>query len=266
MASIAIKTLALCALFGITACESTTMTNEPLPPVEEDDEAPPTTKKDAGGGTTTRDAGKKPVETPVDPAEPEDDDDSTEAPVAKPDAGGDEPTDETDAGTTTPPGEEEPMTPAQNKIPGSAAEAKCSSYGLPMGDQCGGYYCGITKADIEAELKPGSLCNPDPEKICDGGLTREVGKCARSVKSDIANALDTEAQIRMKVQQCVLKASAFADTEVECLGCFLDAAQCASDNCLTQCLTGDSAACDKCRMDNDCNQTVPTCAGFPSPF
>ena len=46
----------------------------------------------------------------------------------------------------------------------------------------------------------------------------------------------------------------------------LDAAQCASDNCLTQCLSGDSSGCDTCRMNNNCNQPVPTCAGFPSPF
>jgi hypothetical protein len=274
MASFVTKTLGLSALIGLSglsACEDMTLINEPLPPIEA---GMPTAapKRDAGGGAPARDAGKPVVATPDNTPSTSDDEPAPTSPSTDADGGVEPATDpddeapmmsETDAGST--PAEEDPA-PQASKIPGSAEAAGCSSYGLPMGGMCAGYYCGVTIDDVRAELKPGSLCDPDPEKICDGGLTREVGKCARETKSNPANAFDTDAQIRMKVQACVLKNAKYAETDVDCLGCFLDAAQCASDNCLTQCLTGDSATCDKCRMDAECNQTVPSCAGFPSPF
>lgn len=267
MASLATKTLALTALLGLSACESMTLVNEPLPPVDASTTtAPP--KKDAGSTTAPRrDAStgaptgmvpSEPGNGDVDPAPGDEGDDVATDPAPRDDGGMTMPVDPVDP--------IDPVDPVDSKIKGSALDAKCSSYGLAKDGQCAGYYCGVTIDDIRAELRTDSLCDPNPEKICDGGLTREVGKCARETKSNPLNALDSEEMIRAKVQACILKNAAYADTDLECLGCFLDAAQCASDNCLTQCLTGDSATCDQCRLDNDCNQTVPSCAGFPSPF
>jgi len=152
-------------------------------------------------------------------------------------------------------------------IKGSAMKAGCSSYQAREGDnQCAGYYCGVSKKTIEAELKPGTgKCSPTAEDVCAGTVTTRVAKCARETKSNPLNALDSDAVIREKTLACVKMDPAIDSTD-ECLGCFLDAAQCASKNCLTQCLTGDSANCDDCRLKNNCNQPVPICAGLPSPF
>ncbi len=152
-------------------------------------------------------------------------------------------------------------------IKGSAMRAGCSSYQAREGDnQCAGYYCGVSKKTIENELKSGSgKCNPTAEDVCAGTVTTRVAKCARETKSNPLNALDSDAVIREKTLACV-KMAPEIDSSDECLGCFLDAAQCASNNCLTQCLTGDSPNCDTCRINNNCNQPVPLCAGLPSPF
>ncbi|MET0283605.1 MAG: hypothetical protein ABW352_04025 [Polyangiales bacterium] len=244
------------ALFG---CESQLLVNEPLPHV------------DAGlfgdaGRNTRRDAAAPKPDEEEEPVEGEEEEpvEGEEEPVegedaSKPATGNDAAVPESDGG-----GGEEP--PLESKIAGSGLEAKCSSYGTAKGGMCAGYYCGITIETLAAEYKPGNKCDTTPEKICDGQLTRDVAKCARDTKSNPLNALDTTEQIREKTATCIMKIPANADTEPDCLDCFLDAAQCASDNCLTQCLTGDSATCDKCRLDNDCNQPVPSCAGFPTPF
>lgn len=55
-------------------------------------------------------------------------------------------------------------------------------------------------------------------------------------------------------------------TSSECLACTIDAAQCAGDNGLIQCLAGDSAQCDACRKENNCDQPVFSCGGLPTPF
>ena len=147
----------------------------------------------------------------------------------------------------------------------------CSSYGAEADGLCGGYYCNVTEDEIMAAFTPGlGPCgmNPDIEgtvrRACSGSLTARVGRCAREVKS--ANVLDSDAQLRVKIQACIYEDAEFTEVPAECLSCFLDAAQCASDHCLIQCLAGDSAACDTCRLENGCNQPVPTCAGLPNPF
>jgi hypothetical protein len=252
----------LFALVALAACESNLITNEPLPRLDgrdagkasrkdaaasnEGDDDEPTDEEVASDDEVTGD------DSPVDESSSDDDVDA-----------GDEPTEDATMSQSDAGEEPEPM---ESKIKGSGIAAKCLSYGLPKNGMCAGYYCGITAEDLAAEYKPGNKCDTTPEKICEGQLTRDVAKCARDTKSNPANSFDSDAQIRAKVQTCVLKIPAHADTEEDCLSCFLDAAQCASSNCLTQCLIGDSAQCDKCRMDNNCNQPVPACAGFPTPF
>lgn len=242
-------------LIALVGCESNLISNEPLPHVDVG------LFGDAGKGVK-RDA-RAPV-TSDDDEEPEPSDEEPsddEAPVeGEKDATVAETEDgavaETDAG-------EEPMA---SVIKGTGLESACSSYGLPKGGQCAGYFCGVTVDALTAEYKTGGKCDTTPERICEGQLTRDVGKCARDTKSNPLNAFDTDEQLRVKIAACVTKLPANADIEEECLSCFLDAAQCASDFCLTQCLTGDSKVCDDCRLENNCNQPVPTCAGFPTPF
>jgi len=153
--------------------------------------------------------------------------------------------------------------PATSTIAGSATKAKCSSYGEPKNGMCGSYYCGVTQEQIMSELPADTLC-PDPVRVCDGGLVKAVGDCARSTKA--ANLTATNAQLKPKVQACVQKNPEFADLQVECIGCFLDVALCAGDKCLLECLVGDSAGCDSCRMKNNCEKPVFSCAKLPSPF
>jgi hypothetical protein len=156
--------------------------------------------------------------------------------------------------------------PPSSKVEGSAIAANCSSYGTAKNGMCGGYYCGITLEDLASEFKPGNKCDITPAKTCDGQLTRDFAKCARDTKSNPANAFDSDEQIRAKVATCVKMIAANADLAAGCLSCFLDAEQCASNNCLTTCLSGDGPSCDKCRLDNNCNQPVSTCVGLPTPF
>lgn len=158
--------------------------------------------------------------------------------------------------------------PVQSVIPGTYVN--CQSYATAQGSQCAGYYCSVTAADVAAEIVPGAgpCSNLEPERICGGRLTQLTGACARSTKSNPLNAFDTDAQLRVKIRDCIYEDPDFDEQRVpvECTECFLDAAQCASDFCLTTCLAGDSPECDQCRLDNNCNQPVPTCGGLPSPF
>ncbi len=173
---------------------------------------------------------------------------------------------------TTPPPTTDPTTPppttdptGPSAIAGTAASAGCSSYQQAENGSCAGYYCGVSIEMIEAELTGTGKCKPTPDDVCSGRVTFAVSSCARSVKSNPLNAFDSDAQLRVKIEECVRKDPAIT-SPAECLGCFLDAAECASKNCLSQCLTGDSTTCDSCRMQNGCNQSVPVCGGLPSPF
>lgn len=158
--------------------------------------------------------------------------------------------------------------PAPSVIEGTYVN--CSSYTAAAGNSCSGYYCSVTAADLAAELQPGTgpCSNLEPDRVCGGRLTQLTGACARSTKSNPLNAFDTDAQLRVKIRECIYEDPDFDEqtVPVECTECFLDAAQCASDFCLTTCLAGDSPECDACRLENDCNQPVPTCGGLPSPF
>jgi hypothetical protein len=207
---------------------------------------------------------------PTSEDEPPDDEPTDDAPVVTRDASvRDSSRDVEDA---TPPatpdaGGEDPEPPQESKIAGTYG--MCTSSTKMSGDQCFGYYCKATEADIVAETvaNAGPCSGVDPALICEGLTSQEVGKCSRSVKSDPANAFASKEELRELVKQCTYKVARIEqEVPEECLACYLDAASCASDNCLIQCLPGDSKECDKCRTDSGCNQPVPSCAGLPSPF
>lgn len=206
-----------------------------------DDECMPT--KDAG---TSSDAGKSDAGLVV----------TRDAGGAtpKPDAGGTAPKPDAGGGTTTP----KPST-----IAGTAVKSKCSSVAKPANNMCGSYYCGVDRSAIEAELSSDSLC-ADVGAVCDGRLVSVVASCARSTL--IANLGQTFEAIRPKVQECVYKDAEFKELVPEtCLGCFLDAAVCAGNKCLAECLA-DGPGCDVCRQKNNCDQAVFSCAKLPNPF
>ena len=174
------------------------------------------------------------------------------------DAGGSD-AGKSDAGATDP-GDGEPM---MSTIEGTATASKCSSYGAAKGGMCGSYYCGVTLDQIKAELPADTLC-PEPEQVCDGGLVKAVGNCARTTKA--ANLTANNAKLKPLVAECVKKVPEFAQLADACLGCFLDVALCAGDKCLLECLAGDSAGCDSCRKRNNCEEPVFSCAKIPNPF
>lgn len=227
---------------------------------DEDDEPAP------GDDDTGNDDEPEPGDDDTGDGEPEPGDDDEE-PVPgdddEPDAstGGksDASTSKDDAGTGT-------MT---SNITGSATRAKCSSYGEPSGGMCAGYFCGVTEADIAAALesKPSTVCPAATgESVCSGDLTTYVGDCARTEK--LRNLLLSDEELRPKVQECVYKKDEALrkDTPPACISCFLDAAQCASANCLDACIGGNNAPCDACRQEHNCNEPVMKCAELPSPF
>jgi hypothetical protein len=96
-------------------------------------------------------------------------------------------------------------------------------------------------------------------------VIEKVGTCARMVKSAMFAA--TNEQLRPMIQDCVYEdAEIKAAVPADCLNCTIDAAACASDNCLTSCLAGDSTTCDACRLKNNCDPVVFSCGGLPSPL
>ncbi|MET0283610.1 MAG: hypothetical protein ABW352_04050 [Polyangiales bacterium] len=216
---------------------------------EEEENAAPVTRSDAraptprpgndAGPAPSDDQEPPPADGPTDPDEPPPDD--------------------------VPPDDGEPM---QSEIAGSALAAKCSTYGKRTEQMCAGVFCGVTLAQIEAELDPAATCAVTAEQICAGKMPTTTALCARQIKSDPFNALDSDAMLRTKIRDCIYttEPSIKENASPKCTDCFLDAALCSSTHCVAQCLTGDSAECDKCRDANDCTQPVFGCAGVPNPF
>lgn len=168
-----------------------------------------------------------------------------------------------DGGTT---GGGEMMMPVVKVVAGSATKNKCTSYTKASGSMCGGYFCGVTEEQIAAEVPADTLCGDMAATgACDNKLPTALAKCARDIKS--GSPLSSNDELKPMIQACVFKdADLKANTPQPCMDCFLTAATCAGDNCLVECLTGDSKDCDACRAKNKCDSTVFTCANLPSPF
>jgi hypothetical protein len=149
-------------------------------------------------------------------------------------------------------------------VAGTAILAECSSTQPPADGMCGGYYCGVDEATLTPVIDPESACGSDPAMVCSGELLGAVGACARMVKGAMPTASDET--LRTMIEACVHDDPSFESVSLECLGCFLDAAACASEHCLVECLSGDNATCDLCEIENDCTRPVFACAGLPDPF
>lgn len=201
-----------------------------------------------GTPTQAKDAGKPPV-----------------SPTPRPDAGAG--TGATDAGGAPPvtnnPGLTTPPVTVMSVVPGSATKAQCSSYGT--GASCDGYYCGVTMANLIAEMPADTLCGSGAASIaCDNALVLAVSRCSRSAKS--SNTLATNAELRPLIRQCVLRDTAYQTVPDACLSCFVEQSDCDNDHCLLECLAGDSKACDTCRVKNGCHTKAILCAKLPNPF
>lgn len=180
-----------------------------------------------------------------------------------------------DSGIQMPPMEADAGEPVEAPMPelvaGTASAAGCLSYTEPANGMCGSYFCGVDEATLAKALDPNTVCGENMGNtggsafVCEGRLVSVVGACARTVKA--ANFLLTNEQLRPLVQDCV-----YEDAEIkmkvteQCLSCFIDVADCAGTNCLVECLAGDSEACDQCRMNNNCEQPLFPCGGFPNPL
>jgi hypothetical protein len=163
-------------------------------------------------------------------------------------------------GTTEPTG---PIAPNPALVAGTGTS--CASYATPANGKCGSYYCNVDLPTLTMAIDPATACGKDPEFTCNGNLVIAVGTCARQVKSE--NLLDSNDALRPKVEACVYEDPVIKQKVApECLGCFIGAAICAGDNCLTQCLAGDSPGCDACRKQANCEAPVFTCGGLPTPF
>jgi len=156
-------------------------------------------------------------------------------------------------------------TPGMPSIAGTGTAASCTSYTAPTGQKCGSYYCGVDLAMLTAATVPGGKCGNDLAYVCEASLPLVVGACARKIKS--MNPLSSPKDLRPQVRAC-----AYEDAEVkekvsdDCLGCYLDSAECAGEKCLVDCLAGDSPGCDACRLKNNCTKPVFACNGLPDPL
>jgi hypothetical protein len=141
----------------------------------------------------------------------------------------------------------------------------CSSYVMPENGKCGGYFCGVDLATLQEAVDPMAKCGGDADILCRNAVITAVGHCARQEKGK--NPAAPNEQLTPLVEACV-----FQDAELkekvtsDCLACTITAAECAADNCLGECLAGDSAVCDSCRKMNNCDQPVFECGGIPSPL
>lgn len=141
----------------------------------------------------------------------------------------------------------------------------CQSYTEAADGMCASWYCGVTESQLMDAVDPNAKCGGDVALLCAGSVTAKVGICARRLKAENFSA--TNEELRPLVRDCV-----YEDPEVkaavpaDCLDCTIDAAACAADNCLTQCLAGDSPMCDDCRRESHCDQSVFSCGGLPAPI
>jgi hypothetical protein len=166
-----------------------------------------------------------------------------------------------DGGSSAP-----PVSPVS--IKGTAATAGCYTYTAASGDKCAGIYCGVTEAQLAAAIvtpRVGRCPNTTAAMVCKGLVVKQVGLCARRERTN--DPVASNEILRPRIQACVYENKEIdpAVTTPDCLGCSLDSAQCSGDNCLIECLTGDSPQCDMCRQRAGCNDPVPGCTGLPDP-
>jgi hypothetical protein len=149
-------------------------------------------------------------------------------------------------------------------VAGTAEPAGCYSYTTPSDGMCGSHYCGVTEAQLRAEIPEDSVCG-DPEFACTGNLVTVAGACARRIKGNMPFA--SNEALRPSIVSCVNEDPEIAQrVSSGCLDCFLDALDCISQACLTDCLNGDSPQCDRCGRNAGCFDPVYSCGGLPDPY
>lgn len=139
----------------------------------------------------------------------------------------------------------------------------CQSYTEAADGMCASWYCGVTEAELMAAVDPNAKCGGNVPLLCAGTVTAAVGTCARRLKAENFNKTNDE--LRPLVRDCVYEdADIKAAVPEDCLDCTIDTAACAADNCLVQCLAGDSPTCDSCRRAANCDQSTFSCGGLPA--
>jgi hypothetical protein len=126
-------------------------------------------------------------------------------------------------------------------------------------DSCYGFYCGTNYEDIRAETPSTGACGSDMElmMICEGPFPVALADCARR------NALS--GNFEAAVEACVRGNHSWDPITDSCLDCYIVGARCALDNCLGECVSGDSQACDECRETKGCTPDFYVCASMPNP-
>jgi hypothetical protein len=140
----------------------------------------------------------------------------------------------------------------------------CDSYSPPRGNRCGSWYCGVTLAALKSAIEPAAVCGESAELICTGSAVAVVADCARTLK--LSTPFASNEELRAPVRACALKdAQLQQGVRDACLDCIFDGVACTANNCLAQCLTGNGAECDSCRLEAKCDQMSFSCAGLPWP-
>jgi hypothetical protein len=157
---------------------------------------------------------------------------------------------------------------ASSAQPKSAAVSgtgqSCESYTLPKDEMCGSWYCGVNLQTLKSAIDAAAVCGNSADLICTGSAVAVVADCARMIKLSMPFA--SNEQLRPLVRDCALKdAQLKQSTRNECLDCIFDGFACTADNCLVQCLGGNSPDCDNCRLNAKCDQKSFECAGLPWP-
>jgi hypothetical protein len=153
-----------------------------------------------------------------------------------------------------------PLTGEISDVEGTASAAECTSTSDTRDeDGCYGFFCGSNSNSLNAALTEDSPCASVAQVwlICDGLGVREASRCARE------HALDQDP--REGTRMCLRENEELDPFTDECLACFLDSADCARENCLSDCLGGDSAQCDACRESAGCTPDYYACSGLPDP-
>lgn len=154
--------------------------------------------------------------------------------------------------------------PGPSVIAGSAVAAGCLAHQAPANGMCGGFYCGVTLEEIDAEYTMAGKCKLSTEDVCSSKVSQRTTTCTTMVRSkDLGSPVES---IGPKIIACIREDASIVQSD-ECMDCYAQAGICGAKNCALPCLADTNGKdCAKCRMDNGCNQIVPACGGFPTPF
>jgi len=132
----------------------------------------------------------------------------------------------------------------------------CRSWTLPTETMCGGPNCLQNFAQLTASAKPGAVCGgeTDLRTLCSLKGPDAVGQCS------VANVMN-----RSNIGPCSAAALGSSITPA-CLACYVKSADCAFENCISECLAGtNNVRCDNCRYSKGCGQIFYDCAGLEPP-